>query len=127
MNQVMKNTGLAMVMLMLVGSMLFALGCHEAPGRSKKFGTYYEYMGGSVEHVAEASRQVLDEMGYLSKGDAGVGRLRYRTSFGTDINVKIEADGPESVRVGVNLNPGDSEGLSQNILKRIRERASGVR
>lgn len=128
MNIAHKHAGLSFLMVMLMAVVMVAAGCHEAPGRSKKFGTYYEYMPGSVEHVSEAAHQVMGEMGYLSKTDANsVGRLSYRTSFGSDINVKIEADGPSSVRVGVNVNPGDSEGLSQNILKKIRERASGTR
>lgn len=125
--QTIKRSGVAVLMVIFVGAMLMVAGCHEAPGRSKKFGTYYEYMPGSVAHVSEAAQQVLEEMGYLAKTKPDAGRLHYRTSFGSDINVKVEANGVDSVRVGVNIDPGDSEGMSQNILKRIRERAAGVR
>lgn len=130
MSLIAKRVTICMVLAVFMGSLMLAAGCHSAPGRSKKFGTYYEYMPGTVDHVTEAARQVLDEMGYMSKTaeDAtAAGRLSYRASFGSDINVKVEPDGPNSVQVGVNINPGDSEGMSQNILKRIRERASGVR
>lgn len=106
--------------------------CHSAPGKEKQFGTYYRYIRGTPDHVAEAARQVMGEMGYLAVADnaqGSSGRLQYRTSFGSTIDVKIEpVKGVEAQsRVGVNVNPGDSEGLSQTILQRIADRADGRR
>jgi ABC-type proline/glycine betaine transport system substrate-binding protein len=122
-------TTLAMVVAMLAGS--FAMvGCHSAPGKDKKMGTYYQNIAGSRDLVAEAARQVMGEMGYLRDSDevnAGVTTLRYRTAFDTKIIVTIDPASPDYARVGVLVTPGHSEGLSQNVLKRIEQRVAGVR
>lgn len=115
-----------------LGGLVLLPGCHSAPGREKQFGTYYRYIRGTSDHVAEATRQVMGEMGYLAVADHTQGdsaRLQYRTSFGSVIDVKVEpVKGIDAQsRVGVNVNPGDSEGLSQTVLQRIADRADGRR
>ncbi len=122
-------TTLVMAVMMLAGTATLA-GCHSAPGKNKKMGTYYQNIPGSRDLVAEAARQVLGEMGYLRDSDevtGGVSTLRYRTAFDTKIVVTIDPASPDYTRVGVLVTPGHSEGLSQNVLKRIDQRVAGSR
>ena len=127
----MKQSWWMKVMLVLcLGVAMLAAGCHSAPGRDKKFGTYYQHIAGSRDLVAEAARQVMGEMGYLTisdEVDAGVAKLKYRTAFDTKITVSVDPAGVDHCRVGVRVSPGHSEGLSQNVLRRIQERLAGAR
>jgi|GEM_PF-4195951 len=120
-----------LAMLLLTAAMMILPGCYSAPGKDKKLGTYYQNIPGSRDRVTEAARQVMGEMGYLLDSDtvdAGVAKLRYRTAFDTKILLSIDPSaGDNYSRVGVLVTPGHSEGLSQNVLKRIDERAAGVR
>lgn len=127
-----KPVSLMVMLAVVLGGLMVLPACHSAPGKNKKAGTYYRDVAGSVEYVSEAVRQVMGEMGYLHVTDTMVGdsaRLQYRTSFGSMINVKVEPRKSVQpfVRVGVNVNSGDSEGLSQTVLQRVAERAEGKR
>lgn len=110
--------------------LLWMAGCHSAPGKDEQMGTYYQNIAASPDRVAEAAKQVLGEMGYQAWTDqysGGATRMEYRTSFDTRIILRIESAGQASSRVGVLVSPGNSEGLSQNVLTRIQERATGIR
>ena len=102
------------------------VGCtdSERPGVTKISGSYIRLMGADPEPLGHAAERVFGAMNLLSiqSGPSGSGwTVTGRNFQDTRLTVSITPAGAGASQVAVNIEPGESEGLSLRVLDQIQE------
>lgn len=111
--------------------LLLLSGCastEQRPGVTKESGFYTRIMPASPQRIGIAAQQALKGMDLMLMQSAAVRdgwTVVGRNFQDTRVTVSITPDGENVSKVGVKVDPGESEGLSLRVLDQIQQQLHG--
>ena len=96
--------------------------CEAAPGLNKKLGTYYRSVQATLPETVEATRTGVPQANFQiisEQVDGDRARFVTQNPDDTEARITLERVADDRTRIGVKVRPGEAEGASRLLLRRI--------